>query len=160
MKKIKLTQGKYTLVDDADFEWLNQWKWHAIKNYNKFYALRTEKEKNIRMHRFILNPPFKKEIDHINGDGLDNRRENLRICTHSENLKNREKQSNNLSGFKGVCWNKSDKRWVGQIFLKGKKCIYLGFFKTKEEAALAYNQAAKKYFGEFAKLNNLSLKVK
>lgn len=95
-------------------------------------------------------------IDHINGDGLDNRKQNLRICTKSENACNRGIDRDNTSGYKGVCYisnkTKRVKRWIAQIAIN-KKHICIGYFHTKEEAAIAYNEAATKYHGEFAKLN-------
>jgi len=146
MKEIPLTHGKVALVDDEDFEWLNQWKWH----YSKFgYAVRKPKEQ-IYMHRFIMKPEQGLFTDHINGDKLDNRKENLRICTTGENMRNRPKQSNNTSGYKGVFWHKKAKRWFAKIGFM-RKSIHLGLFDTREEAYERYCKAEKEYFGEFAR---------
>src|SRR3990167_10308366 len=91
MKEIKLTQGKITLVDDEDFEYINQWKWHVIKNKKQthFYAQRSENGKSIRMHRVIMKTPHNKDVDHIDHNGLNNQKNNLRNCTTQENIRNR-----------------------------------------------------------------------
>ena len=144
MKEIPLTQGKVTIVDDDMFEYLNQWKWHL----SRFgYAVRKPKEQ-IYMHRFIMKPDKGFFTDHINGDKLDNRKDNLRICTTSENMMNRGKQSNNTSGYKGVFWSIPAKRWRAQIVVM-RKAIHLGLFDTPEEAYKEYKKAEKKLFGEF-----------
>jgi hypothetical protein len=152
MKQIPLTQGKFTLVDDIDFEWLNQWKWYAIKDRNTFYAVRMERSENKRkviwMHREILGVLAGFETDHKNHNGLDNQRINLRSCTRAENQHNRFMQKNNISGFKGVSWSNRAKKWWAQIKFN-RRVIHLGFFISKLEAAKAYDNAAKKYFGEF-----------
>lgn len=149
MKRIKLTQGKFALVDDADYEMLNKWKWCAIKSGKNFYAQRYH---SIIMHREILQTPKGLETDHIDGNGLNNQRSNLRIATHSQNGKNRGKCNNNTSGFKGVSWNKKNKRWQANIKINGKR-KYLGEFTSKELAHIAYCEACTKYHGEFANLN-------
>ena len=106
------------------------------------------------MHRVILNTPMGMDTDHINGNGLDNRRCNLRICTHAENISNQRKYSNTmLSKFKGVSWDKSRNRWIVYIGVHPKR-IFLGRFKTEIDAAIAYDNAARKYFGEFACTNS------
>jgi len=154
MKTIQLTQGKVALVDDADYEWLNQYKWHAIKDHNTWYAVRGISRNGsyttISMHRVILGlePGDKRETDHKNHNGLDNRQDNIRICTHSQNQQNKSLQKNHSSQFKGVRWHKRCNKWQTQI---GHK--YLGLFTSEVEAAKAYDAAAKEYFGEFALLN-------
>jgi len=156
MKEIPLTQGKVAIVDDADYEWLMQWKWCAANFRGKFYAIRAVNEKlkrtTIQMHRQIMDTPPGMETDHINGNSLDNRRENLRVCTVSQNQMNRRTQKNNTSGYKGVSYSKHRKKWFSQIQID-KKRIFLGLFLTPENAARAYDEAAKRYFGEFTKTN-------
>ena len=160
MKEIILTQGQRALVDDADFDWLSQWNWRAqyCKN-GPFYAARTVHggaSFTVLMHRVITGAPSGMEVDHINGDKLDNQRKNLRICSKSQNLGNQKIRSSNRSGFKGVSFSTSGARTPGWGRWKAKvKGIHLGYFSTAEEAALAYNTAAKQHFGEFAKPNVL-----
>lgn len=159
MKEIQLTQGKVALVDDEDFEYLNQWKWCACKISNRFYAIRSyrlnSKKIFIYMHRLITNNnDSKMHTDHKNNNPLDNRRENLRICTNSQNQMNTKVQINNTSGFKGVVWNKIAKKWVAQIKLNNK-LKNLGRYINPIDAARAYNAAAIKYHGEFASLNKI-----
>jgi hypothetical protein len=154
MKEIQLTQGRVALVDDADYEYLSQWKWKAYKDRYTWYARRGIRVgfviKTIHMHRLITNAPDGLFVDHINGDGLDNRRGNLRVCTKSENGFNRGKNSNNTTGYKGVTTNKG--KYRAQIRIDGKMCG-LGRYTDPVEAAKAYDRAAKKHYGEFAKLN-------
>ena len=155
-KRIPLTQGQFTIVDDADFDWLNQWKWYAARATSTYYAVRKESEtdKSIRMHRLLLNPPPGIESDHINGDGLDNRRSNLRLCTRSQNNANRRKFSLCSSRYKGVSWQKRYRNWRARIWISGKE-KQLGLFDDEQKAARAYNRAAIALFGEFARLNIL-----
>ena len=159
-KEIQLTQGKVALVDDDMFEYLMQWKWFANNQCGKFYARANIPKKNgkrgsMLMHRLILNILNSKlQIDHLNHITLDNRKCNLRVCTQSENLQNCNIYNNNTSGFKGVTYNKINKKWVASIGVnKGK--IYLGSFTDPIDAARAYNAAAIKYHGEFANLNKI-----
>lgn len=153
MREILLTQGKVVLVSDEDYEELNKHKWYAYKCANTFYAQRTltigvGKYRTVRMHSIVMKTPKRMETDHINGNGLDNRRENLRVCTRSENLMNQKRGINNTSGYKGVSWHKGTEKWQSKIAAKGKR-IYLGLFKEKEEAHKAYCEASKRYHGEF-----------
>lgn len=155
MRKIKLTKEKFALVDDGDFKLLSQWKWSFDGRYAK-RAYRVEgKLINIRLHRFLLKPAAGLEVDHINGDKLDNRRSNLRICTHREN-------SANIKGhgkykYKGVTltMGKRIKKWEAQLMLPHKKRKFLGRYNTPQEAAKAYNEAALEHFGEYARLNQI-----
>lgn len=154
MKEIPLTQNKVTIVDDSNFDFLNKWKWYFQGRYAAREARTSDGGvKKIYLHRLVLNTPDGVATDHINGNTLDNRRENLRTCSKKENLRNRGKQKNNVSGYKGV-YRHRDGAWVAKIQVDGKHRA-LGSFKTKEEAAFVYNNAAKKYFGEFAYLNEL-----
>ena len=160
MKEIQLTQGKVALVDDDDFEYLNQWKWQANQKQNKrFYAWRGKKidgkYKMIYLHRFILKLTDKKIfVDHANMDTLDNRKINLRICNRSQNAVNTDKNKINLLGFKGISFDKRSNKYYSSICIN-KKRIHLGTFIDPKDAARAYNQAAQKYHGEFAQLNIL-----
>lgn len=159
-KEIPLTQDKVTLVDIENYDYLNQWKWFADKDrknsifYAKRSVLKNGKQTTLKMHREILKPPKDMEIDHKNRDGLDNRKCNLRLCNRSQNQMNKEIQRNNTSSYKGVSWHERGKKWQAYI-RKDYKRKHLGLFNIKEEAALAYNEAAIKSFGEFARLNIL-----
>lgn len=161
MKQIKLTQGKVALVDDEDYEWLSQWKWRIRKGRNTFYAdahidtTRKNRNKSFIMHRLIMKLDFddKRQIDHINGNGLDNRKKNLRICTNQENSFNGLKK-NGLNKYKGVSWSKRMNKYRAYIKVNYKQ-KHLGSFDNEINAAIAYNNAAKKLHGEFAKLNKI-----
>lgn len=121
------------------------------------YAMREVEDKTTYMHRVIMNCPEGMQVDHINGNKKDNRRSNLRICSASQNMANRSKPSNNTSGYKGVGWRKSRCKWIASIRVNSN-LYHLGSFDCKHQAALTYDIAAKKYFGEFADLNfNLEL---
>lgn len=160
MKKIKLTQGQFAIVDDADYEKLSKYKWHIHKDLSgNLYARRTSsggrgKHFEISMSRQILGleKGDRREVDHINHNTLDNRRDKLRICSHRQNSSNRKLRSNTTSKYKGVCWHKLAKKWMAGIMIKGKS-KYLGLYDSEINAALVYNEVAKKYFGEFACLN-------
>ena len=155
MKRIELTQNKYALVDDNDFGYLNQWKWYAVQYPHSWYAVRQHrridgKQRTIRMHRELIKVKKNEQIDHINHNGLDNRRENLRICNLSQNKANSIRYQSNTSGFKGVHYH--GKKWQARISYNNKR-ISLGHFSSLNEAARAYNKAALKYHGVFANLN-------
>ena len=156
MKEISLTQNKVALVDDEDFEWLNQFKWYACWSGWVWYAIRKSpildgKRITILMHREIMNAPNGVPVDHRNSNGLDNRRENVRLCTNQQNMHNRKKANrNNKLGIKGVCWHRNTKKFRSQINLNGKK-IHLGLFNVLGDADSAYRKAEEKYFGEFAR---------
>lgn len=153
MKRIKLTQGQVAIVDDDDFEWLSQWNWRALQHPSgKFRAGRAgPQQAAILMHRLICRAARDEQVDHKNGDPLDNRRSNLRVCTKSENLCNRGAQKNNTSGFKGVTWHKLTSKWMAQISVRSRH-IHLGLFSTARAAGRAYKIAARKYHGEFARV--------
>lgn len=157
MKFIPLTQGRMAIVDDKDYEWLNQWKWYVYKKRHTYYAVRMtgfRPQKQIFMHRLILNPPDGFESDHINHNGLDNRRANLRACTRSQNQQNKKAKLGVTSQYKGVHYRlgKLKKHWIAQIQIN-KKSIYLGYFKNEIAAAKAYDSKAVELFGDFAYLN-------
>lgn len=154
MKKIMLTQNKFALVDDDDHETLSKHKWHFADCGNTGYAKRynpTRKPTLLRMHNVILPLLEGYMCDHINGNGLDNRKSNLRLVTKSQNMMNRGLQKNSISGYVGVSKHKQGK-WRAYIKVNRKQ-IHIGMFTDKKEAAKAYNEAAKHYHGEFAKLN-------
>lgn len=153
MKHIKLTCNKKAIVDNEDFYYLNNFKWQY---HNKNYAVHhIRNRKSILMHRFIMNISDPKvEIDHINHNGLDNRKSNLRICSNRQNHYNSKIRKDNKSGFKGVYFHKVSKKWEVRIKFNGRK-LYLGQFKSKLDAAKKYNDAAKIYYGEFALLNSI-----
>ena len=160
MKEIQLTQGKVTLVDDGDYEWLSQWKWYADKSSEKKtpVAIRTHKTSDgkrtsILMHRVIMNITNQEiQVDHIDGNKLNNQKNNLRVCDNRHNHFNMSLYKTNTSGFKGVYWHRKAGKWVAQIY-RDKKHYYLGCFDFLLEAALAYDKAAIDLFGDFAKLN-------
>ncbi len=157
-REIQLTQGKVALVDDADYEWLNQYGWCASWSGRRWYAVHREGRRSILMHRLILglsNPSI--QGDHKSGNGLDNRRENLRPATNAQNQANRIKYRGS-SMFKGVAWNKRQHDWECYIKKDGKR-TFLGRFKDEIKAALAYNEAAGELFGEYALLNRVSEQV-
>lgn len=143
MKIIQLNEEDFTRVDDEDFEYLSNWNWF----YSSGYAATRAGEK---IHRKIMQCPVGKQVDHINGDKLDNRKQNLRIVTASQNCKNRSKIANTTSKFKGV--SRKGEKWRSYIKIN-KKQKSLGVFNTEIEAALAYDVAAIIEHGEFAKLN-------
>jgi len=147
---ISLTKGKFTIVDDEDYEWLSQWKWHYNNGGYAVRAITTTKNKQtlILMHRIITNAPPDKQVDHIDHDKLNNVRINLRACTHAENQHNRCRGCG-TSKFKGVCWHKRDKKWMSSIRIYDK-LKHLGCFVNEIDAAKAYDKAARELFGEFA----------
>lgn len=157
-RSIPLTRGFVALVDDADFGWLNQWKWQAhVKREGLVYAMRDERRadgtrRRVRMHRAILDVPEGLFPDHIDGDGLNNQRANLRVCTHRDNCRNRRSRST-TSTFKGVGWDKAAQRWEANIGNGLGRTRRIGRYRTEEEAARAYDAAAREIHGEFARLN-------
>lgn len=157
MKRIPLTQGKFALVDDEDYEFLNQWKWYANTSGGNICASRANplgsRFAPLAMHRVIMNPGSKLLVDHKNHNTLDNRKSNLRVCNHIQNSANRLKQKpKSTSKYKGVHLRAENGNFIARISIN-KKRIYLGDFKTQKEAAKAYDLAAKENFGEFACLN-------
>jgi len=174
MKEIKLTQGKVALIDDEDLELVSKYKWCAKKSGNTFYAYNSAykdgRQYSLPMHRLLMG--LKKQdklfVDHINHNGLDNRRSNIRVCNNSQNQQNRHKKQNCTSKYKGVhlhrdvYYSKATKttirrnpRWVASIVIDGKKKV-IGHYQTEIDAAIAYNEFAHKHHGEFAMLNDIS----
>jgi len=162
MREIKLTQDKVALVDDEDFDRVSALTWSAhLENKEYYYAVHSinceGKKKQIRMHRFILNVSNPKiYVDHVNGDTLDNRKENLRLASNSENSRNLTRQRTNISGYRGVFKapdSYKTRPWKAGIKYNNKN-KHLGYFATPEEAARVFDKAAKELFGEFCgKLN-------
>lgn len=156
-REISLANGKGSaLVDDEDYELVSQYRWQLD---NAGYAKRGWGENGRiyieRMHRLIMGaPPFEgAQVDHINGDRLDNRRINLRWATRRQNLGNSRRPSNNTSGYKGVSWDEARGMWRADITTSIGRRKFLGYFGTPEKAASAYDGAAIDCFGEFAKTN-------
>jgi hypothetical protein len=151
--------GYEVLISLCDVEKISSLKWCVSKHKNQKKGrpyfqcsiLRDGKYTTLRLHRLIMNCPVGFFVDHINGNTLDNRRDNLRICTHAENMRNRFPNKNNPSGYKGVSWYKRQQKWRSQIRVDNKK-IHLGYFNTPEEAYLAYCNASKKYHQEFGRV--------
>jgi hypothetical protein len=154
MRAIELTRGQVVIVDDQDFLELAQYRWC----YSTVgYAVRRKKmpdgkSKVVYMHREIMNPEKGMEVDHVNGQKLDCRRDNLRLCTSGQNKYNIGKKRDNTSGYKGVWYSKQKQRWVSEIWVEKKK-RYLGSFNTPEDAAIAYNAAAIRFHGDFSNIN-------
>ena len=156
MKEIPLTKGAVAIVDDDDWAELVRHKWYLTTSG---YAARDVwvpggKKNRVYMHREIAKTPEGMDTDHVNNKRLDNRGSNLRSCTRSENLRNSGIRSDNKTGYKGTAFHKFSGLYHSTIKANGKQQS-LGYFKTIEGAARAYNEAAIKYFGEFAKLNDI-----
>lgn len=155
-KKIQLTKGKIAIVDDEDYERINVWSWHTKDQCSTHYArrsfLESGKGKTTTMHRDILRAKKGDIIDHIDGDGLNNRKSNLRFVTKNQNSMNCLPYKNTYSIYKGAHWHKTQNKWHSKIKKDGKN-IYIGSFNDEIEAAKAYDLKAKELFGEYAKLN-------
>lgn len=153
-----MSNGKqHALVDDADYEYLSQFRWHFNK---RGYAQRNtwdgKRASQLSMHREIMHAPSGVQVDHINLDKLDNRRTNLRFATGTQQRANTPLRRNNTSGFKGVSWDKDRRKWQATIRCNDKR-YHLGRFDAIEEAAAAYDAAAIHFFGEFARTNQAGL---
>lgn len=160
MKKILLTKGYSTIVDYEDYEWLSQWSWYfhpegrAVRSEYLEGGRKSPKYKTIYMHREILKAPKGFMVDHIDCNPLNNQKFNLRLTLPEGNSRNRGLGVNNTSGYKGVHYRIDLNKWCSRISYQKKK-IFLGYFYTPLEAAIAYNNAAKLYHGEFCKLNEI-----
>ncbi len=164
--ELKTKNGYTFYIDDEDVAIVSKYKWYGYtpKRYRKdggvsYYkpfiqANDRANSSTIRLHRLVMNAPKGTEIDHIDGDRCNNRKRNLRCCTGLQNKRNRSKNTNNTSGFKGVTWHKKAGKWEAQL-QRGARHSYLGLFERREEAARAYNKAALEWHGEFAKLNEI-----
>ena len=154
-----MTRGQYAIVDPEDYERLARYKWHAMKSRHTFYAARygrrdkDGKRKCYMMHREIMKLEGETVCDHINGNGLDNRKVNLRPATRAQNGWNRGKSKmKSRSRYKGLAWDSKDKRWEVRISVNGRR-IYIGRFQDQIEAARAYDRAARRYHGRYAQFN-------
>lgn len=146
MKEIQLTKGVLAIVDDDDYERVNSLSWY----FNGRYASRREKNKTVLLHRFIIGTPPGLVTDHINGNRLDNRKSNLRVCTQSQNRANSRRSVTNTSGFKGVCFDKRLKKFRAYIRKDGVM-HNLGLFKTAQEAHEKYASESVALFGEYSR---------
>lgn len=145
--EVPLTRGMFMKVDLEDFEWLSKFKWNANNKNGKFYAARSSDGTTVYAHRLLLKTD-QRQVDHINGDSLDNRKANLRACSHGENQMNRINRKPTKSGIKGV--KKHYGKWQARIRIDGQ-LKHLGTFDSKEGARNAYAEASKKEFGRFAR---------
>lgn len=153
MARVKLSQGAFALVDDDDLELLGPRSWSLS---TEGYAVAKINGKQKRMHRIIMQAKDSEVVDHINGDKLDNRRANLRLCSHAENRRNGRTRRDSSSGYKGVRFEPRTGKWQAYISHDGKY-RNLGCYSTKEHAAMAYNEEAIKQYGIYAKLNEVML---
>lgn len=148
---VPLTQGKAAVIDDEDAARVLAYKWSAYTSRGKWYARRSisgadGKPRHLQLHRFIASAPQGTGVDHVDGDGLNNRRSNLRLSSHAQNGANQRRPKNNTSGYKGV--HRAEGRWAAKV-----GSTYLGVYATPEEAARAYDTAAREIYGDFARLN-------
>jgi len=149
---IPLTRGQFAIVEAKDYPVLSQHTWFAEGTDKNYYAVRKENGKSIKMHRQITNAPDHLVVDHIDHNGLNNRRSNLRLATFTQNCQNQRRLSHKTSKYKGVHWHKKNKKWAAQI-TSNKKTYRLGYFHNETEAAKAYDKKAVELHGEFACLN-------
>jgi hypothetical protein len=151
-RRIPLTRGKFAIVDWGDYYRLSQFRWHAVFNSKTFYAARIERGKTIKMHREIMGAPKDLVVDHVDRDGLNNRRGNLRLCSAAENGRNTGSSARGTSKYKGVHWHKGARKWAAAIQYN-KKVYHIGYFGDEVEAAEAYDKKAREFFGEYGYLN-------
>ncbi len=159
MKYIELTKCEFALVDDEDYETLSQHRWYAQSVKDGFYAARRSNGRILLLHRVLMGEPEGKVVDHINGNTLDNRKENLRVCSHSQNIMNKAKgKIKTSSQYKGVSWAPRERKWRANIMIN-RKAKSLGYFNTEIEAAEAYKAGAEFHFGQYAVHNRESSTV-
>lgn len=151
-RKIPLTQNRFARVDPEDYAALARYKWSAARQGRTIYAVRSEKGVQIRMHRAIMKAPKHLVCDHIDHDGANNTKRNLRLCTRGQNARNQRLRTDGRSKYKGVSWHKGDRKWHARIYHKGR-CHHLGAFTSEIEAAKAYDRVARILHGPFASLN-------
>jgi hypothetical protein len=155
---VPLTRGYEAIIDAADIQIVSSTLWQAVLDRNTIYASRSKnschskRDETTLMHRLIMSAPKGLLVDHINRNGLDNRRTNLRIATNSENLQNQKRRADNSSGVKGVTWKSDRNTWRAQIRV-GERRIHLGYFTEVDEAAKAYRNASIHYHGEFGRVS-------
>jgi hypothetical protein len=147
---IGLGGGLFAIVDASDFQWLSRYRWRATGGEAGYPCCRIGGKK-VYMHRLIVNAPDGRVVDHANGNRWDNRRDNLRICTQGENLRNRRKWGGS-SRFKGVFWDPVRRKWRVLIRCNGKT-VHMGRYADEVQAAMAYDRAARRLFGVYARLN-------
>lgn len=159
MKTVSVSNGRVALVDDEDYKWISRFKWHAVLMGRGFYVMRNRRISDgpgpgtILLHRAILEAPASFEVDHRNGDGLDNQRKNLRLATSQQNQRAfQRKAAGKTSRFRGVCWHKAAEKWSAQLKISRRK-IHLGLFSDEEAAARAYDSAVRVAYGEFSHPN-------
>ena len=152
VRRIPLTRGKFAIVDAEDYYQLIQYKWQAMAANNTFYATGRAAGKPTKMHRFIMNAPPHLVVDHIDHNGLNNAKTNLRLCTHAQNVRNAMPNRGTTSKYKGVCRRKKEKQWIASIQLN-RKIYHLGCFEKEIDAAKAYDKKAKELHSRFACLN-------
>src|SRR4029077_2817906 len=156
MREITLTRGHVAFVSDEDFEFLSTFKWHVQISKHTCYAASHSKGVTTFMHRLILGAEKGINVDHVDGNGLNNVRENLRRCTQHGNSRNAFKRKPASSIYKGVSFYKRDQLWTAQIMVD-RRYIHIGRFSTEAQAAQAYNRAAMVHFGDFARFNEIQV---
>jgi hypothetical protein len=133
MRAIPLSKGYAATVDDCDYKRVSAYKWHAHPTNHSVYARACIEGKNVYMHRFLLQAPSKMEVDHIDHNGLNNTRENLRLATKSQNARNARLRKDNTSGIRDVLWDKKSEKWRAYVVLDGKQ-YHVGYFTSLKEA--------------------------